>query len=194
MRKLTIDDIPELRAYNKDRDELRRRIIALKARRRFAVGPLVSLVFENTDTVRWQVAEMVRAERITTEDGVKTEVDIYNDMIPDAGELSATMFIELTSEEQLREWLPRLVGIHESVAFRLADGGEVRGVDPDAARLTREEITPAVHFVKFAFTPREVDQFRAGPVRLVIDHPQYDHAIELSDEQRAELAADLAAA
>lgn len=175
MRKLTIDDIPELRAYNKERDALRRRIIELKARRRFTIGPLVSLVFENTDTVRWQVAEMVRAERIATEEGVATEVGIYNDLIPDADELSATMFIELTSDEQLREWLPRLVGIHESVAFELPGGSEVRGVDPDASRLTREEITPAVHFLKFGFTARQVEQFRRGPVRLTIDHPQYAH-------------------
>jgi hypothetical protein len=190
MRKLTADDIPELRAYNKERDDLRRRIIALKARRRVRVGPLVSLVFENTETVRWQIAEMVRAERISTEEGVATEVKIYNDLIPEPGELSATMFIELTSEGELREWLPRLVGIHESVVFVLADGSTVRGFDPESERLTREEITPAVHFLKFRFTPQQIEAFTTGPVRLVVDHPQYDHSIELGDEQRAELAAD----
>lgn len=190
MRKLTIDDVPELRAYNKERDELRRAVIALKARRRITVGPIVTFVFENTDTARWQVCEMVRTERITTEEGVETEIKIYNDLIPDDGELSATMFVELTSEAELRDWLPKLVGIQRSVAFVLADGSEVRGFDPEEERLTREEVTAAVHFLKFRFTPAQIELFRTEPVHLRIDHPAYGHDVELTAEQHAALVAD----
>ena len=98
MRKLTVDDIVDLRAYERERDEFRARSIATKKRRRIALGDIMTIVFENTDTVHWQISEMVRAERITTEAGVETEVKIYNDLIPDADELSATMFLELTSD------------------------------------------------------------------------------------------------
>jgi hypothetical protein len=192
MRKLTLDDVPELRAYSKQRDELRRAVIALKARRRVAVGPVVTFVFENTDTARWQVCEMVRTERIATEEGVETEIKIYNELIPDPGELSATMFIELTSDAELREWLPKLVGIQRSVAFVLPDGSEVRGFDPEEERLTREEVTAAVHFLKFRFSPAQIEAFRQGPVHLRIDHAAYRHEVELNAEQHAALVADFA--
>ncbi len=190
MRKITVADISELRAYNKGRDELRKRIIALKARRRIQVGPIMSLVFENTDTVHWQISEMVRAERITTEEGVATEVKVYNDLIPDEGELSATMFLELTSDEELRDWLPRLVGIHRALRFVLADGSDARGFDPEEQRLTREDTTPAVHFLVFRFRPEQVASFAQGGVRLVCDHPEYRHDVALTAEQHAELLAD----
>jgi len=190
MRKITAGDIAELRAYNSVRDELRRQIMALKARRRVALGPIMSLVFENTDTVHWQISEMVRAERITTEAGVETEVKIYNDLIPGDNELSATMFLELTNDEELRHWLPRLVGIQRSVHFVLGDGSEARGFDPEEERLTREEITPAVHFLKFRFRPEQVAVFRQGGVHLAVDHPEYRHDVALTAEQHAELVAD----
>lgn len=192
MAKVQVDEIPELRAYNKERDALRREVIALKARRRIAVGSIVSLVFENTDTVRWQICEMVRAERIATEEGVAEEVRVYNDLIPDAGELSATMFVELTSDAELREWLPRLVGIQRHVAFVLVDGSEVRGFDPEEERLTRDDVTAAVHFLKFRFAPEQVSVFRTMPVRLIVDHPEYTCDVTLTPEQHAELVRDLA--
>jgi hypothetical protein len=193
MRKLAAADIPELRAYNKERDDLRREIIALKARRRVALGPIVTLVFENTATVRWQVCEMVRAERIATEEGVATEVSVYNSLIPEQGELSATMFIELTDAEALRTWLPKLVGIHDAVGFELGDGSRVLGFDPEAERLTRDDITPAVHFLKFRFTPAQIAAFTAGPVTLAVRHPDYEHTSELTAAVHAELVGDLTA-
>lgn len=194
MKKLTLEDIKDLRAYERERDELRRQIIELKKRRRVALGTIVSLVFENTDTMRWQVQEMARAEQMVRGEQIAHEVDVYNELIPDGNELSATLLIELASKEQLQEWLPKLVGIHRAVAIGLADGSEVRGVAQDEERLTREEVTPSVHFLKFRFTPGQVEAFASGPVRVVVDHPAYREEAELSDAQRAELAADLVAA
>jgi hypothetical protein len=193
MRKLTIDDIADLRAYERERDDFRRSIIELKRRRRIELGPIMSLVFENTDTMRWQIQEMARAERMMLDDQIAHEVETYNELIPNAGELSATLLLELTSELALREWLPRLVGIERHIAIVLADGSAVWGhaSEEDEARLTREDMTPAVHFLKFAFTDEQVAAFVRGPVRVVVDHPEYDQDVPLTDEQRDALAADL---
>jgi hypothetical protein len=191
MRKLAVDDILDLRAYERERDDFRRTIIDLKQRRRFGLGTLMSLVFENTDTMRWQVQEMARAEKMLRDEQIAHEVETYNALIPELGELSATLLIELTSDDQLREWLPKLVGIHRAIAFVLADGSEVRGKADDEERLIRDDTTPAVHFLKFRFSPAQVEAFAAGPVRIVVDHPAYREDIELSETQRDELLRDL---
>src|SRR3982751_1121738 len=115
MSKLTLDDIVDLRAYERERDEFRQHIIDLKKRRRVGVGPIVTLVFENRDTIRFQIQEMARAERMLRDDQIQTELDVYNPLIPEAGELSATLFVELTSKDELMQWLPKLVGIERSV-------------------------------------------------------------------------------
>src|SRR4051794_13233226 len=114
MPKLTLADITDLRAYERERDALRKDIIELKRRRRVPVGPFVTLVFENARTIRFQIQEMARVEKILTDDGIETELRIYNPLIPEPGHLAATLFIELTSDDQLREWLPKLVGIERA--------------------------------------------------------------------------------
>jgi hypothetical protein len=195
VRKLTLDDIIDLRAYERERDEFRARVIALKRDRRVALGPIMSIVFENTDTMRWQVQEMARAERMLRDEQIAHEVETYNQLIPDVGELSATLLIELTSEPALREWLPRLVGIERHVRVTLADGESIRGraSDEDAARLTRDDTTPAVHFLRFSLGAEQVDMFERGPVHIVVDHPEYDQDVALTVEQHAALVADLRA-
>src|SRR5438552_10146584 len=107
-REMTLDDIADLRAYERERDAFRTQVKELKRRRRVSVGPLVTLVFENRDTIRFQVQEMARAERILTDEGIQTELDVYNPLIPGPGWLSATLLVELTSKEARMEWLPKL--------------------------------------------------------------------------------------
>lgn len=193
MRKLTVDDIVDMRAYERERDDLRRRIIDLKRSRRIALGDIMTLVFENTLTMRWQVQEMARVERMLRDEQIAHEVETYNQLIPGTNELSATLMIELTSEPALREWLPRLVGIHQHVAIVLPDGTSVVGrvSEEDELRLTRDDITSAVHFLKFRFNADEVEMFASGPVHIVVDHPEYDQDVLLSPEQHAELLSDL---
>ncbi|HVA04017.1 MAG TPA: DUF3501 family protein [Acidimicrobiales bacterium] len=192
-RMLTLDDIADLRAYERDRDTYRRTVIELKRRRRVPVGSIVSLVFENRETMRAQIQEMARAEKMVSDDQIQKELDVYNALIPDPGELSATLFIELTGEDALRNWLPRLVGIEHSVVLGLPDGDRVRAV-PEAAHadaLTRPEITASVHYIRFGFTPAQIEAFAAGPVTLAVDHPEYRAESVLSDEVRTELLTDL---
>ncbi len=192
-RKLTITDIADQRAYEREREAFRRHIIEVKGRRRVSVGPVVTLVFENRDTIRFQVQEMARAERILTDEGITIELDTYNPLIPEPGQLSATLFLELTSEPGMREWLPRLVGIERSIVLRLPGGAEVRDIPEEAheQQLTRADVTAAVHYVRFELMADQVEAFAAGPVVLAVDHPEYQHAIELTTDTVAELLVDL---
>ncbi|MDP9334611.1 MAG: DUF3501 family protein [Actinomycetota bacterium] len=193
MRKLTVDDIVDMRAYERERDDLRRQIIDLKRLRRVALGPIMTMVFENTVTMRWQVQEMARAERMLRDEQIAHEVETYNQLIPDADELSATLMIELTSERELREWLPRLVGIEQHIAVVLPDGTRVVGApsEEDELRLTRDDITAAVHFLKFRFAASDVEMFASGPVHIVVDHRDYDQDVLLTPEQHEQLLSDL---
>ncbi len=191
-RKLTLGDIADLRAYEREREAFREHVIALKKRRRIGVGPHITMVFENRDTIRFQIQEMARAEKILSDEGIETELGIYNPLIPDPGALCATLFIELITEEQLREWLPKLVGIERSVLIRTASGLEVRCI-PDEdhqAQLTREEITASVHYIRFEFPPDAVEVFADG-ASLVVDHPDYQFSTPLGAETLAELLTDL---
>src|SRR3954469_8006788 len=140
--KLTMDDIVDLRAYEREREEFRSRIIELKKRRRIPVGPFVTLVFENRDTIRFQIQEMARAEKILSDEAIQTELDIYNPLIPERGSLAATLFIELTSKDDLMEWLPKLVGIERAVQLEIGDVVVTARVDAEHEKqLTRDTIT-----------------------------------------------------
>ena len=190
MRKLTVDDITDLRAYERERDDFRAAVIAAKRDRRVPLGDLMTLVFENTDTMRFQIQEMARAERMLSDEQIAHEVFVYNGLLPEPGELSATLFVELTEPGALREWLPKLVGLQDHVSLEVAGVASV-GSEIDEDRLTREdEITTTVHYLRFAFTPEQQAAFAAGPVVLRIDHPECRAETEFSPETRASLAAD----
>lgn len=193
MKKLTLDDIKDLRAYERERDDARRRIIDLKRRRRVALGDIMSVCFENTDTMWFQVQEMARAERMMRDEQILGEIETYNELIPDDGELSGTLFLELVDDAALREWLPKLVGINHAIAIEVADGSRVAGEPQGEELLTREDVTAAVHFLKFRFTPEQADLFLdpETSAKLVADHASYRAEVELLAETRAELMADL---
>jgi hypothetical protein len=193
MQKLTVDDIKDLRAYERERAEFRARIIELKQVRRIALGDLMTVVFENTDTMRFQIQEMARAEKMLRDEQIAHEVETYNELLPDDGQLAATLFVEITDPAGLREWLPKLVGLQDHVAVE-AGGIASPAYEIDEERLTREdEITSSVHYLRFTFTPEQQAAFAAGPVVLRIDHPAYQASVELGPETRASLAADLSA-
>ncbi|MCB0973385.1 MAG: DUF3501 family protein [Actinobacteria bacterium] len=191
-RSLTIDDIADHREYERGRAAFRSQVIALKADRRVDIGPYVSLVFENRDTIRFQIQEMARAERIVTDAGIEHELAVYNPLIPEPGHLSATLFIQLTNKDALVEWLPRLIGIETSIEFEFATHVVRCDVDPDhASQLTRDDVTASVHYVSFSFSPDEVEAFATGPVILRTTHPNYEYATELTERTVESLLEDL---
>jgi len=191
-RKLTLADIADLRAYERERASFRAHVIDLKQRRRLGLGTLVTLLFENRDTMRFQIQEMARVEKLITDEAIQEEIDVYNRMIPEPGQLCVTMFIELVTDAQLREWLPKLVGIQHHVVLRLPGGREVRATTDEAheSQLTRETVTAAVHYLRFDLSAEHIDAFQDGVV-LAIDHPAYDEEIELLPATVSELRRDL---
>jgi len=191
MKKIALDDILGFAAYEKVRQQFRDDIIDKKKRRRVAVGDKISIVFENRDTVIFQIQEMLRAERIADLDKIREEIEVYNELIPSPGELSATLFIEIEDQAHLREDLLKFLGIDESVYFRV-------GAHSIQARFeegrSKEDKISAVQYVRFSFDTQAREAFRRGePAEIVIDHPNYKaRAVIASDAQRS-LAEDLAA-
>ena len=192
-RALALEDIADMRAYERERDQFRRHIIELKQRRRVSVGDIVTLVFENRDPIRFQIQEMARVEKLLSDEAIQVELDVYNPLIPEPGTLSATLFIELTTKGDLQHWLPRLVGIERSVYLQLADGSRVNAVvdQEHAEQLTREDVTAAVHYVRFQLSPEQRTCFGEGPVILGVDHANYAHSVPLAAPTVTELLGDL---
>ncbi len=190
MQKITLADIKPLPEYEAMQDALRRHVIDIKKRRRVPVGDCVSLVFENRETVLYQIQEMVRAEHITRPEAIQDEIDVYNHSIPEDGELSATMLIELTNRDDIRAEMDRLVGINEHV--RLSIGSEkIAGVFEPG--WSREDRVAAVQYVRFPLTPAQREAFRSGhePVTIELDHPNYRAVAKLDQAVRETLAGDL---
>ncbi|MEE9414740.1 MAG: DUF3501 family protein [Acidimicrobiales bacterium] len=191
-RKLSLVDISDHRAYANEREAFRADVIAVKKRRRIGVGPFVTFLFENRDTMRFQIQEMARVERIDSDEGIETELRAYNPLIPEPGELKATMFLELTTDELLREWIPKLANIERSVSLRIADDSVPLLLDSDHEKqLTREDMTSAVHYLGASLSTSQVAEFATGGAILEITHPEYRHSEALSAEMTTELLLDL---
>jgi hypothetical protein len=198
MNKVARSEILDIAQYEKVRSEFRSRIIALKKRRRLAVGPMITLVFENHDTVLSQIQEMMRAERIVDEKAIQHEIDTYNQLLPEHNELAATMFIELKDAGSIREEITRFHGLNSGEATYLQFGD---GRLPRLPRLpalfaagqSDDRRISAVQYLRFRFTDGQRDAFvkREEEVRLVIDHPNYKHTALIDSELRRELAGDL---
>ena len=191
MRRVTLDEILGIERYEKVRNDFRARIIALKRSRRAPVGDRVTFVFENHDTVLFQIQEMVRAERITDLDKIRFEIDTFNALIPAAGELSATMLIEITEQGGIRGELLRLLGIDETVSIQIGDRHVVRAeFEPGRSK---EDKLSAVQYVRFPFgeAAREAFCDERQEAKLVIDHPNYRAGAAIAGAVRRSVIGDL---
>lgn len=192
MKPLTLADVRDIATYELERPTSRPRVIALKRHRRVGVGPVVSVVFENRDTVRFQVQEMMRAERIVGPERVQEELDIYNELLPHQNELSATLLIEVSDRSVLKQVLDSFIGVDRGgTTYLEVDREPVEG-EYEGGRSNEVQVS-AVHYVRFALTPAQAQAVRSGaPVALRIDHGGYRHRTELGADVREQLAADLA--
>lgn len=189
MKKVVLDDILGLVAYEKGRQDFRQRIIDLKQKRRVSIGDRVSLVFENRDTVIFQIQEMLRVERITDLEKIREEIATYNQLIPDPRELSATLFIEIEDQTHLRDELLKFQGIEESITFRI--GPHSIPALFEMGRSKEDKIS-AVQYVRFRFDDQALQTFVSGAkTELVMDHPNYKAAVVLQPATQRALAEDL---
>lgn len=190
MNPLVLEDIADRQRYEAVREVYRQRIIDLKHRRRLAVGDRVSLVFENRETLRFQVQEMARVEKIDTPEALQHELDVYNELLPAEGELSATLFIEIPDLGAIRSELDRLVGIDEHVFLDVGEEALQAAFDP---KQMQEDRISAVQYIRFRLAPAQRERFADPrvPVQVRIEHPAYRAQAVLSERMRETLLADL---
>jgi Protein of unknown function (DUF3501) len=192
-QKIERSDVLNFFEYEKVRAAMRARIIELKRVRRVTVGEHLSLVFENRDTVLFQIQEMCRAERITDDAKVQDEIDVYSVLLPAPNELSASLFIEITEKEEIQPVLDRFMGIDVGPTVWMQVGKEfaVPGhFEPGRSDEEKGKLS-AVHFVRFAFAPEAARAFASSPVSLVVDHAGERGRAELSAATKAQLLIDL---
>ncbi|MDP6917045.1 MAG: DUF3501 family protein [SAR86 cluster bacterium] len=175
MNKLEKSDLLSLEEYNSTREVLRKKVLAIKKNRKIQIGNNVTLLFENTDTIRYQIQEMLRIEKIFEADGIEEELATYNPLIPDGTNLKATMMIEFPDETIRKERLAQLVAIERRVWLQVGENERTFAeADEDLERST-EEKTSAVHFLRFELTDLMVKDLKSGITLFAgIEHPNYN--------------------
>ncbi len=190
MHKLTRTDLYTLEAYARERPAFRTRVLEHKKARIVHIGEHVTLVFEDRLTVQYQIQEMLRVERIFEPDGIADELDAYNPLIPDGGNLKATMLIEYPDADVRARKLLELHGIEHRISLHVGNLAPVFAVaDEDLDRSTDTK-TAAVHFLRFELAPENIAAFAEAEVVLAIDHPAYSARQALGAATRTALAAD----
>lgn len=191
VRPIKRHDIKGPALYGPIRDDYRARVIALKRPRRVLIGDRVALVFENRHTLTLQIEEMCRAEGLTRDDQIAAEIEVYNEMMPTETSLSATLFVELPPDADARAELDKLIGLDEHVVLEI--GPHAIRAEFEPGRATADRIS-AVQYTRFPLSAEARSALLTPGTKLamVIDHPNYRHRVECSEEMRASLAGDYA--
>lgn len=193
MAKVSRESLMTLEAYAKARPEFRRKVIEHKKNRKVALGEHVTLLFEDELTVRYQIQEMLRIEKIFEEEGIEHELEAYNPLIPDGRNLKATMLIEYEDVDVRRRELARLRGVEDRLWVQVAGAPRVYAIADEDLERENDEKTSAVHFVRFELTDAMAAALRGGAALSVgVDHENYRaEANPLPAAVRDALVADL---
>lgn len=194
MAKLTRESLMTLEAYAKARPEFRKKVLAHKKHRSVHLGKHVTLLFEDELTVRYQVQEMLRIEKIFEEEGILHELDAYNPLIPDGRNFKATMLIEYEDADERKRELARLIGIEDKTWVQVEGSPKVYAIADEDLERENEEKTSSVHFMRFELTEEMAAALKYGVALSVgVDHPNYSASVSpVSAEVRSALVADLA--
>lgn len=190
---ITRDSLMTLEAYAKARPVLRAEVIQHKKLRSVQLGNHLTLLFEDDMTVRYQVQEMLRIEKIFDEEGIQSELDAYNPLVPDGSNLKATVLIEYANEAERKVALAKLIGVEDQLFIQVEGQTRVYAIADEDLDRENEEKTSAVHFVRFDLTQAMKDALKAGAQLMIgCDHPNYPaHLEELPIETLASLVKDL---
>ncbi|HUX81423.1 MAG TPA: DUF3501 family protein [Halothiobacillus sp.] len=193
MAKLTQDKLMTLEAYAKARNTIRAEVMAHKKERNIALGAHVTLLFEDEQTIRYQVQEMLRAEKIFEEDGIREELDAYNPLIPDGCNWKATMLIEYEDVDERHRMLARMIDIEQRVWVKVAGFERVFAIADEDLERSNEQKTSAVHFLRFELTAEMSRSLKQGAgLSMGVDHPNYQAATDpVPPAARASLLRDL---
>ena len=193
MTRLTRSDLLPLESYARERPAFRARVLAHKKKRQLPVGPNVTLYFEDRLTIRYQVQEMLRIERLFEAEAIEDELDAYNPLIPDGRNPKATFMIEYPEAEERRAALARLAGIEDRVWLRVAGHDAVFGIADEDLERRDEARTAAVHFLRFELSESMAAGLKSGsPLAAGIDLDAYRHEVDpVAAALREALAEDL---
>ena len=182
-----------LEAYARERPQFRAKVMAHKKNRRVQLGEDLTLIFEDELTNRYQVQEMLHAERIFEEQGIQEELDAYNPLVPDGRNLKATMMIEYPDPDERGKRLADLIGIEDKVWLQVAGHERVRAIADEDLDRENDEKTSAVHFLRFEFDEAMAQALKKGAgLTIGVDHPRYSATLEAPPAVRDSLVKDLA--
>jgi Protein of unknown function (DUF3501) len=193
MQKLARADLMSLEQYAVERKRLRTEVIAHKLIRKIQVGPNMTWCFEDRVTLRYQILEMLRVERIFESAGIEEELDAYNPLIPDGKNWKATMLIEYSDPEARRVALGKLIGVEDRCWVQVNEMERIFAIADEDLERANDEKTSAVHFLRFELTPAMVKAAKSGaPLSAGVDHENYHHTISpVPPAVRDSLSADL---
>lgn len=190
--KITRDSLMTLEAYSKHRKAHKEQVIAHRRLRSVHLGEHINLQFEDEQTVRYQIQEMLRIEKLFDEQAIQDEIDVYQPLVPDGSNWKATMLIEYTDPNQRKRELARLIGVEDRMFVEVEGHARVYAIADEDLDRENDEKTSAVHFVRFEFSAAQRDAIRAGAnVTLGCDHRNYPAHIDIPADALASLAGDL---
>ena len=182
MPQITRDSLMTLEAYSRARPEFRARVMAHKKPRTLPLGDHVTLIFEDELTIRYQIQEMLRIERIVENEGIQDELDAYNPLVPDGANWKATMMIEYPDIEERQRMLARLIGIEDRAWVQVAGHPRVHAVADEDLERQNDTKTSSVHFLRFELEPAMVRALKSGAALAIgVDHPAYRASVASVD-------------
>jgi len=193
MPKIQRDSLLTLESYARQRADFRARVIEHKKHRTVQLGDSVTLIFEDELTIRYQIQEMLRVERIFEEKGIQDELETYNPLVPDGRNFKATMMLEYPDPEERQRWLSKLIGVEDKVWIQVRGFERSWAIADEDLERENEHKTSSVHFLRFELTDDMARALKSGVgLSMGIDHPQYQAGLEVPAAVRDALAKDLA--
>jgi uncharacterized protein DUF3501 len=193
MPRIDRGDLMTLEAYARERAQFRARVMAHKRNRTVRLGEHLTLIFEDELTVRYQVQEMLRVERIFEEEGIQSELDAYNPLVPDGRNLKATMMVEYPDADERRRRLAELIGIEDKVWIQVQAHDRVWAIADEDLERENEQKTSAVHFLRFELSEEMAQALKSGAgLAIGVDHPSYQVRLQAPPAVRDALSKDLA--
>jgi hypothetical protein len=194
VKKLTRKDLMSLEQYAAERVRLRGEVIAHKQVRNVQVGPNMTWCFEDCTTIRYQILEMLRAERIFESDGIQGELDAYNPLIPDGSNWKVTLLLEFPDADERRVALEKMIGVEARCWIRVSEMERVFAIADEDMERANDEKTSAVHFLRFELSPSMVEAMKSGAsLSIGVDHDSYRHLLgPVPSQIRDSLSRDLA--
>lgn len=192
-KKLKIDDLLSLEEYAKQRDDIREKVLNHKKNRKINIGMHVLLLFEDKLTIKYQIQEMLRIEKIFEQDGIKEELTTYNPLIPNGDNWKATMLIQYSDEDERKKALALLVGVENKVWVKVGDEDKIYAISDEDLDRTRSDKTSSVHFLRFQMKQSQIEDIdHSRPIQFGIDHEHYSYNTgDIDEAVRTSLINDL---